>query len=229
MESAYVVPGDGTYVVPVVDYGVPNDVASTVQAAVTSSTGDSHGTPTDGDDDSDSDDHSDGDGAPPVFRADDQQPARTHPRTGACVWTDSNAQESYFGYVVRHMSSSPRQLVRHIESGDFASLSLALRKARFLVSGHASKSGSTTDWQGRLAAALQDSDSKSLFELTRDFNETARLYGKVIIMEQHLLPHQKSIAAAKLGGVAGGEKFIGENGQLCTCVSSSCACAVQSD
>ncbi len=83
MESAYVVPGDGTYVVPVVDYGVPNDVASTVQAAVTSSTGDSHGTPTDGDDDCESDDHSDGDGAPPVFRADDQQPARARPLT--CV------------------------------------------------------------------------------------------------------------------------------------------------
>ncbi len=80
------------------------------------------------------------------------------------------------------MAGSPRQLVRHIESGDVASLSLALRKARFMVSGHARKAGTAVDWQGRLAAALQDSDPKGLFEVTRDFNETARLYGKVIIM-----------------------------------------------
>jgi hypothetical protein len=50
-----------------------------------------------------------------------------------------------------------------------------------------------------------------MYELTRDFNECAKLYGKIIISERHLPVHLKSVRPAKLGGIAGGQKFVVAN------------------
>jgi biotin carboxyl carrier protein len=47
-----------------------------------------------------------------------------------------------------------------------------------------------------------------LEQLARDFLDTARTYGRVIISEMHLPIGQKTIRPLKLGGVLGGQKYV---------------------
>lgn len=48
-------------------------------------------------------------------------------------------------------------------------------------------------------------------ELTREFEEVAGMYGRIIISELGLPGEQKTVKAASVGGVAGGDKFIVED------------------
>jgi Regulator of G protein signaling domain len=47
-----------------------------------------------------------------------------------------------------------------------------------------------------------------LMYLSQDFIETAKTYGRIIIMERFLEPSAKTIAPTSMGGMAGGEKYI---------------------
>jgi hypothetical protein len=49
---------------------------------------------------------------------------------------------------------------------------------------------------------------RELEQLTRDFSDTARTYGRVIISEMNLPLEQKTVRPLKLGGVLGGDKYV---------------------
>lgn len=49
---------------------------------------------------------------------------------------------------------------------------------------------------------------RDLINLSQDFNHLSTMYGRVIISEAFLPDNQKTIHATKLGGMAGGEKYI---------------------
>ncbi len=70
----------------------------------------------------------------------------------------------------------------------------------------------SSDWPVRMAAVelLGDAAERSaaLFEVTRDFIHTAKMYGQLIISERSLPLWEKSIKPVKLGGVAGGDKYL---------------------
>jgi hypothetical protein len=69
-----------------------------------------------------------------------------------------------------------------------------------------------TNWSQRLQSIRREHDQSvamaKLYEVTSDFNEMARMYGKCIISERHLPPSHKSLKPANLGGVAGGTKYV---------------------
>lgn len=47
-----------------------------------------------------------------------------------------------------------------------------------------------------------------LERVVRDFIETARMYGRIIISELHLPPELRTIRPLNVGGVLGGAKFM---------------------
>jgi hypothetical protein len=65
-----------------------------------------------------------------------------------------------------------------------------------------SSSGSSVDTQALLTCC------SDLERVVRDFMETARTYGKMIISEIHFPPEQKTIRPLKMGGVLGGAKYV---------------------
>lgn len=71
------------------------------------------------------------------------------------------------------------------------------------------------DWQARMESVVclreghrDEEASRELHEITQEFMQTAKMYGRVIISERDLPLYEKSIKPAKLGGVAGGEKYV---------------------
>lgn len=65
-----------------------------------------------------------------------------------------------------------------------------------------------------LGSKAMDKDAQSkecsaeLERIARDFTETARTYGRVIISELHLPVQQKTVRPISMGGVLGGSKFV---------------------
>ena len=57
---------------------------------------------------------------------------------------------------------------------------------------------------------LPDSEYKftSMRALAQDFVYTSEAYGRLIISEMYLLPSEKTVHPLKLGGIAGGQKFV---------------------
>ena len=51
----------------------------------------------------------------------------------------------------------------------------------------------------------------NLYNLTEDFVHTAKTYGKIIISEAFLPPEKKTLGICKIGGTAGGDKYIVHN------------------
>ncbi len=67
--------------------------------------------------------------------------------------------------------------------------------------------GSKGDNKEKNAKSLQS--CADLERLARDFTETARTYGRVIISELHLPVEAKTVRPINMGGVLGGTKFLG--------------------
>ena len=107
-------------------------------------------------------------------------------------------------------------MIEHSQDSAAADLKEALQRIHFRISsaspGKRTASGVSHDWEGRMDAARRVFDkaqsARLLYEITRDFMNTARLYGAVIIAERSLPAWEKSIKPANLGGIAGGEKFV---------------------
>lgn len=75
-------------------------------------------------------------------------------------------------------------------------------------------SANVVNWHARLEDARsthmgnESELSKALFEITRDFMQAAKMYGEIIIAERGLPTWEKSLKPSKLGGIAGGEKYV---------------------
>ncbi len=53
-----------------------------------------------------------------------------------------------------------------------------------------------------------------LINLIQDFITTCKTYGKIIIAERYLEKKRKTILPTGMGGAAGGEKYIVNNGNF---------------
>lgn len=69
-----------------------------------------------------------------------------------------------------------------------------------------------TDWNTRFQTLLAKEDSlekfRDLAALAKDFVHLAEVYGRIIISEYFLKPDEMTIKPTKLGGIAGGRKYI---------------------
>ncbi|GAB5368328.1 hypothetical protein AAMO2058_001310200 [Amorphochlora amoebiformis] len=63
------------------------------------------------------------------------------------------------------------------------------------------------DWNLEFQQALEADSHLQLYNIAVDFIETAKLYGRVVIAEQHLPESLKTIQSFQAGGVAGGAKY----------------------
>ncbi len=124
---------------------------------------------------------------------------------------------SAFAEVVRQMTQvvGARQLVEALENSSELSLlqvRLEAKRIRFGMEPKQFRPSPSANWHLRMAAAdmLQDAAerSASVFEITRDFMHTAKMYGQLIISERALPLWEKSIKPVRLGGVAGGDKYL---------------------
>ena len=52
-----------------------------------------------------------------------------------------------------------------------------------------------------------------LINLIQDFISTCKTYGKIIIAERYIQTSKKTIQPSIMGGAAGGEKYIVNNGK----------------
>ncbi len=83
--------------------------------------------------------------------------------------------------------------------------------------------GSKADNKEKNKASLKS--CADLERLARDFTETARTYGRVIISELHLPVEAKTVRPINVGGVLGGSKFVGKESFFAAPSLSVCACA----
>eukprot|EP00466_Bigelowiella_natans_P014444 jgi/Bigna1/126789/aug1.3_g1497 len=66
----------------------------------------------------------------------------------------------------------------------------------------------TQNWDDEFQSALETENWEKLHQISIDFVETATLYGKIVILEQFLPDSQRTIKVERVGGWAGGTKFI---------------------
>jgi hypothetical protein len=151
---------------------------------------------------------------------------------GACatnIQSDQRAgnvdkdDDEHAAAILRDVASShARVFVEHMQKGEIDEANSILRRSTLRASIARKRIGvpssvasvSSSDWQSRLDECLradQSQQARLLFELTRDFNDIAKTYGQIIILERHLRDEEKSIAPKNLGGVAGGQKYVVAN------------------
>jgi len=63
------------------------------------------------------------------------------------------------------------------------------------------------EWNLEFQRALESDSHDDLYRVAVDFLETAKIYGRVIIIEQHLPDTEKTIKPFEAGGLAGGAKY----------------------
>jgi hypothetical protein len=121
-------------------------------------------------------------------------------------------RQDYAAWLREASQADPKHFVELILAGEVAELAALMKAARLRLRRDLEPGDMRgTDWHTRLHDAHMYSSGDPLYEITRDFTETAKLYGKIIISEMHLPDQQKSIAPASLGGIAGGQKFVVAN------------------
>ncbi|GAB5371159.1 hypothetical protein AAMO2058_001555300 [Amorphochlora amoebiformis] len=64
------------------------------------------------------------------------------------------------------------------------------------------------NWDDEFQRALETENWEKLHQVAIDFVETATLYGKIVILEQFLPDSQRTVKVDRVGGWAGGTKFI---------------------
>jgi len=63
------------------------------------------------------------------------------------------------------------------------------------------------DWNGDFQRAIEDKDFAKMYQIAVDFEDTVVRYTKVIITEQSLPEHKKTLPPWDAGGTAGGHKY----------------------